>query len=86
MSDAKAALAAETDQFFREIVLCLGGIFASHELDDTLIWQITKSLERLYERARARQSQREGGGGAAVPQRRLEPHPAIEDLLLRIGR
>lgn len=86
MTDPRAAMAAETDRFFREIVLCLGGIFATRECDDTLVWQVTKSLDRIYQRNRSRLLEHEGGGKADVPQRRLEPHPAVEDLLSRIGR
>jgi hypothetical protein len=86
MTDPSTAMAAETDRFFREIVLCLGGIFATQECDDTLVWQITKSLDRIYRRNRERILQREVSGDAEVPQRRVEPHPAVEDLLSRIGR
>lgn len=86
MTDPRMAMAAETDRFFREIVLCLGGIFASQECDDTLVWQVTKSLDRIYQRSRARILEREGIGENEAPQRRVEPHPAVEDLLSRIGR
>jgi hypothetical protein len=84
MSEPRAATTAETDRFFREIVLCLGGIFAVQEVDDALIWQVTKSLDRIYQRTRARLLAREPGDHD-VPQRRVEPHPAVEDLLARIG-
>jgi hypothetical protein len=86
MTEPRAAMAAETDRFFREIVLCLGGIFAAQEVDDALIWQVTKSLDRIYQRSRARLLERESAGDNDVPQRRVEPHPAVEDLLTRIGR
>lgn len=85
MNDLRPVLAAETDRFFRELILCLGGIFAVQEVDDTVIWQVTKSLERIYQRTRARLLAREGTGEGDVPQRRVEPHPAVEDLLARIG-
>jgi hypothetical protein len=86
MTEHRAAVAAETDRFFREIVLCLGGIFAAQEVDDALIWQVTKSLDRIYQRTRARLLEREAAGDNEIPQRRVEPHPAVEDLLTRIGR
>jgi hypothetical protein len=86
MTEPRAAMAAETDRFFREIVLCLGGIFAAQEVDDALVWQVTKSLDRIYQRNRARLLERQSSGDPDVPQRRVEPHPAIEDLLTRIGR
>lgn len=86
MTEPHAGTAAETDRFFREIVLCLGGIFAVQEVDDALIWQVTKSLDRIYQRTRARLLEREGSSDQDVPRRRVEPHPAIEDLLSRIGQ
>jgi len=85
MSDARAAAAAETDRFFREIVLCLGGIFAARDIDDDFIWQVTKSLDRICQRARARILERESASDGDLPPRRVEPHPAVEDLLSRIG-
>lgn len=86
MSDSKALMVAETDRFFREIVLCLGGIFSIQECPDDVVWQVTKSLEHIYHRNRARLLQREHPGESELPPRRAEPHPAVEDLLSRIGR
>lgn len=86
MNNAQVAAAAETDRFFREVVLCLGGIFAARECDEELVWQVTKSLDRIYQRNRARLLQRESGAEHGLPQRRVEPHPAVGDLLARIGR
>jgi hypothetical protein len=86
MNEPRAAAAAEIDRFFREIVLCLGGIFAVHEVDDAIVWQVTKSLDRIYQRTRARLLERDSSSDSDVPQRRANPHPAVEDLLTRIGR
>jgi hypothetical protein len=86
MTEPRPSVAAEIDRFFREIVLCLGGIFAVQECEDALVWQITKSLDRIYQRTRARLFDSKGSLENDVPQRRMEPHPAVEDLLSRIGR
>lgn len=85
MNELRAAMATETDRFFREIVLCLGGIFATQEVDDAVIWHVTKSLDHIYQRTRARLLERDSIGENDAP-RRMEPHPAVEDLLTRIGR
>jgi len=68
------------------LLLLLAGLVAAQEVDDALIWQVTKSLDRIYQRTRARLLERESNGDTDVPQRRVEPHPAVEDLLVRIGR
>ncbi|MBI3184685.1 MAG: hypothetical protein HYZ28_21320 [Myxococcales bacterium] len=86
MTDARTATAAELDRFFREVVLCLGGIFATQDCADDLVWQAMKSLDRIYQRNRARLLEREAAGDNEPPTRRVEPHPAVEDVLSRIGR
>ena len=78
-------MAAETDRFFREIVLCLGGIFAAQKVDDAVVWQVTESLERIYERARERTAACDGHPDLHVFPRRAEPHLAVAELLTRIG-
>lgn len=85
MRNATPAHVDDIDRFFREIVLCLGGIFAAHGCDDALIRQGMRSLERIYDRACARRQEQAGGAGGP-PKPRLIPHPAVEDLLCRIGR
>lgn len=86
MSDARAEKAQEIDRFFRDVVLCLGGIFATRELDDDLVWQITKSLDRIYRRHRERVLEQAAAAPGEPPARRVEPHPAVQDVLARIGR
>ncbi len=74
----------DIDRLFREIVLCLGGIFAAHDCEDAVIRQGMRSLERIYDRACARRQQH------AAPRKssrsRIAPHPAVEEFLCRIGR
>ena len=76
----------EHDRVFREIVLCLGGIFAAHDCDDILVRQVTKSLGRVYERSRARRASNGSHAEGDSSPRRPVPHPAVEELLSRIGR
>jgi hypothetical protein len=84
MSDPHTAV-DENDRFFREIVLCLGGIFAAHDCDDILIRQVTKSLGHIYDRSRARRASHGSQAEGDAPSRRPVPHPAVEELLSRIG-
>lgn len=86
MSDARTETAREIDRFFQDVVLCLGGIFATRELDDDVVWKVTKSLERIYRRHRERVLERDASVAGEPPARRIEPHPAVQDLLARIGR
>ena len=86
MTNAQAEKVKPLDQFFREVVLCLGGIFHTAECSEDLIWQITKSLDHIYRRNRERLLERPVEPDATVRRRPLEPHPAVEDVLVRIGR
>jgi len=85
MTDAAMIATADLDRLFRELVLCLGGIFATQEVDDDLVWQMTRSLDVIYQRHRARLLKRTIHGEVDVPERHVEPHPAIVDALARIG-
>lgn len=71
------------DRLFREVVLTLGGIFHVYDCDDWLITSITASLDRVYRRNRERMLKR---GAPEPPLTRPEPHPAVEELLSRIGQ
>ena len=60
---------------FRDVVLVLGGVFAVQGTDDETVNRVAAGLARVYGRARDSAPTRE----ASRP--RLEPHPAIADLL-----
>ena len=60
---------------FRDVVLVLGGVFAIQGTDDETVKRVAAGLERVYRRARHSTPTRE----ASPP--RLDPHPAIADLL-----
>lgn len=85
MTDTHPAAVAEIDRFFREVVLCLGGIFAVRDCQDDLVRQVTRSLGHVYRRNRQRLLSRESGNGETA-RRPIEPHPAVEELLAQIGR
>ena len=64
----------------RETVLCLGRIFAVHEVPDDVVWQTARSLDIIFQKALAKVSKRN-----ANPERhKLEPHPAIQGVLERL--
>jgi hypothetical protein len=83
-SSQQTATEKEIQRFFREVVLCLGGIFAVREVEDDLVWQVARSLDRIYLETRARVCRSGNGAVAQTAQRRLERHPALVHLLDRI--
>jgi hypothetical protein len=74
------------DDLFEEEALVIGGLVAVHEIDDDLVWRLMKNLDVIRGRFMRRLEER--GGGEEAPARRpsLDPHPAIEDFLMNLGR
>lgn len=73
---------------FRDISLCLGGIFLTHKTDDKLIWEIANSIEDIYYKHMDRLETILGSGvifDLEEDKRKLHPHPAIEGLLRTIN-
>jgi hypothetical protein len=65
----------EIDDLFHDVVLVLGGVFASRGTDSETIWRISRGLERVYLRARNRAC-----GTASSRVTALTPHPALMRL------
>ena len=68
----------------RETVLCLGRIFAVHEVPDDVVWQAARSLDIIFQKALAKVSKQDMPPDEDVPERKLEPHPAIQGVLERL--
>ena len=68
----------------REIIICLGGVFAVHEVPDDLIWQIAKSLDRIFQKTLAVLGEEENIPENGIPERKYQPHPAIQHVLERL--
>jgi hypothetical protein len=69
---------------FKDIALCLGGIFLTHKAKDKLIWEIANSIEDIYYKAMGRLEDTLGSGimfDLETHRKDLHPHPAIEGLL-----
>ncbi len=69
---------------FRDISLCLGGIFLTHKADDKIIWEIANSIEDIYYKSMDKLEAITGSGvifDLNDDNKNLHPHPAIEGLL-----
>ena len=69
-------------EIYKDFAVCLGGIFAVHKelIDDELIWEISRSLERLFRKHLSRFGKSRDQGSPD----KMSPHPAIINLLERI--
>ncbi len=69
---------------FKDISLCLGGIFLTHSVEDKLVWVIANAVEELYYKSLARLEVLTGLKvvfDSRIDKKDLQPHPAIEGLL-----
>jgi len=62
--------------------LTLHGIFYAYEVNDELVWAIAHGLERIFEQKLPAVPK----DPAHKPRRRLQPHPAVVELLDMIDR
>lgn len=76
------------DEVFEKEALVIGGLVAMREIDDELVWRLVKSLDVIREKTLRTLEERE----RSVPREEtdmpldMEPHPAIEDFLLKIRK
>jgi hypothetical protein len=75
------------DDLHEEQALAIGGLIATHPVEDDFVWRLFRSLEVVRQKALRRL---EGSDlhEASGPARRTfpEPHPAIEEFLAGLGR
>jgi hypothetical protein len=70
---------------FREAVLALGGVFATHRVDDELVSVIARALGRVVDRHIRGDAGRYPHVDRKSESPRIRPHAAIVELLASIG-
>lgn len=74
---------------FRDLILCLGGIFIIHQLDDDLVGVITMGVEQIYEETLQNLDKlklKQNGKKAPMDNSlSLKPHPVIERFLSKLS-
>lgn len=72
---------------FKDLTLCLGGIFLLNQTEDKLIWTIAESLEEIYENSlKALKRLNPESPVKKKLTKDLNPHPAIEKFLARLEK
>lgn len=69
---------------FEEEGLVIGGIVATHEVDDDVVWQLMRSLDTVRRKALRRLDNSDDEGEPETQKPKLQPHPAIEEFLRRV--
>ena len=69
---------------FREITLSLGGVFYSYPVPDEAVWEIVRSLDRIFRHALDSNDSLDAGNPEPPKSSRGRRHPAVVELLRRL--
>lgn len=70
----------------QEVALSLAGIVATYPVDDEIVVRLTRSIGAIADRHLSAGAGMSGSVASPRPNPRLRPHPAIVELLARLGR
>jgi hypothetical protein len=71
-------------EIFREEVLTIGGLAATHSVNDDFLWELCRSLDLIRIRFIRKLKPANGLDGDLQPLPRSKPHPAVQELLRRL--
>ncbi len=76
------------ESIFEKEALVIGGLAATGALEDEPVWQLIRSLDAIRQEALRSLGDADGGADGLDPARSPErqPHPAVEEFLLKIRR
>ena len=71
---------------FEEVGLVIGGLVATHDIEDDFIWRLVRNMDVIWTKA-VRRLENRGEHECNISNKRdFKPHPAIEEFLLKLGR
>jgi len=72
---------------FEEEALVIGGLVAIHDVEDDVVWRLMKGIDAIRAKTFRRLDETDPPDEPATTARpHLEPHPAIEEFLLKLRR
>jgi len=71
-------------KLFREITLSLGSAFYAYPVPDEAVWEIVRSLDRIFRNAMRSFNGNNDNAAEPSPHSRGRKHPAILELLRRL--
>lgn len=74
-------------QLFEEEALVLGGLLATHDIEDDFVWRLVRNMDAIKERTLRRlESCQQIDQDPQGEDAQFEPHPAISEFLERLRR
>jgi len=74
------------NDLFEEEALVIGGLVATHDVDDDLVWRLVKNLDVIRVKTLRRLDDEGPLDDVETRRPNVRPHPAIEDFLLSLRR
>jgi len=81
---AKTQVKELLTELFKEEALIIGGLIATHKVEDGFIWDLMSGIDAVRRRFFPRLEEVESKDEDSEPEVKLKPHPAIEEFLLRL--
>jgi hypothetical protein len=72
-------------EIFREEALAIGGLAASHPVNDDFLWELCRNLDLIRIRVMRKLKPANGLDGDLQPLPKSKPHPAVQELLRKIN-
>ena len=75
------------NDLFEQQALVIGGLLATHALDDDFVWRLMRSLDAIRNRTIRRLGDGPEDGGPDSPDElTVHRHPAVEEFLSKLRR
>jgi len=68
----------------RDITLAIGGVFYTYPVPDDAVWEVARSLDRIFSHALNSKSSSDTGNSIPPKHSRGRKHPAVAELLRRL--
>ena len=72
-------------ELFEREALSIGGLAATHAIDDEVVWSLCRNLDQIRLRFLRQVEPASGSFEDSRSRLKLKPHPAVQELLRRIG-
>ena len=69
---------------FRDITLAIGGVFYAYPVPDDAVWEIVRSLDRIFRHTLNSNDSSDTGNSESPKHSRGRRHPAVVELLRRL--
>jgi len=74
----------QLNSVFRDITLAIGGVFYAFPVPEDAVWEVARSLDRIFRHALPSEEEASEDKGEPPPHSQGRKHPAIVELLRKL--